>query len=63
MNDTAKTVVYVNGIVRSYTGVQEDILIDDITIGRANITVNVTVVYEADGGLCSFKDKEVIEGQ
>ena len=63
MNDIGNTVVYVNGTVRSYTGLQENILIDDITIGRANVTVNVTVVYESDGGMCSFGDTKLIRGQ
>jgi len=64
MNSIGNTVVYVNGTkVQNATELQKDILIGNITIGRAIVPVNVTVVYEADGGVCSFRDEEFIEGQ
>ena len=60
MNDTENTLVYINGtIVLNYTGLQKDILIGNITFGMAN----VTVVYEIDGGMCSFRDEKLVEGQ
>ena len=60
MNNIGNTVVYVNGRkVLNDTGLQKDIAINITTSG----TANVTVVYEADGGVCSLSDDELIPGQ
>lgn len=61
MNNNGTTIVYVNGTeFFTSTGLQTGtILLDHIAFGNAN----VTVVYEAAGRMCSFRDEKLVEGQ
>ena len=63
MNDDGRTIVYINGIVSlNDTGLRTGILhvpVGDIAFGMAN----VTVVYEAAGGMCSHSTERMERGQ